>query len=228
MSGRRILRCLLALMLLAVGCFVALSLRFSAELRSSSDEWVETAEERRLHRQFVERTVRNIARDDAGRRRALLAAHEAADAVSREEYERVMGEVRRRAVAASEGSAAAAGREAAASIPVDERHSAYPSAPKSDARYSRDRVYCMVPYVWDRGSYDAIMSTWGKRCNVINFITDPTVLDPDDERYKDHAEFPEGTFPDNVHFVNVTRPWSGCIDRKGEEMTFCRHIWEKV
>ena len=38
----------------------------------------------------------------------------------------------------------------------------YPSAPKDDPKYAKDRVYCMVPFIWNKEIYDVIMSTWGE------------------------------------------------------------------
>ena len=111
----------------------------------------------------------------------------------------------------------------------------------------------MIPYVWNRKFYDTIMSTWGRRCDVINFIADSIVLDDsaggevkgdqiiqsspakggklDNGKnfdplmgYKNYTDFPKGTFPDNVHFVNMTRPWTGCKDTKTGQGKLCRHI----
>ncbi|KAL7548506.1 hypothetical protein ACHAWF_011798 [Thalassiosira exigua] len=137
---------------------------------------------------------------------------------------------------------------AAAEVPSAKPHPArrpYPDGPKSDPKYARDRVYCMVPFVWNVEFYEVIMQTWGKRCDVINFITDSIVAaggarvggdqvwgadDPKDatEKYKYHSEFPEGTFPENVRFINMTRPWTGCKDSKTGKPKVCRHIWEKI
>lgn len=116
----------------------------------------------------------------------------------------------------------------------------YPNGPKTDAKYAHDRVYCMVPFVWNEEMYDVIMRTWGKRCNVIQFLTDAEVLvggkmqgdkvfeGKEGGGYKHHSELPAGTFPDNVAFVNMTRPWRGCTDGKTGEAKVCRHIWEKM
>jgi len=85
--------------------------------------------------------------------------------------------------------------------------------------------------------YNVIMKTWGKRCDVINFLTDAEVIDGGKlkgqneiitESFKHYSEFPEGTFPENVHFVSMTRPWMGCKDSKTGKPTVCRHIWEKM
>jgi len=115
----------------------------------------------------------------------------------------------------------------------------YPNGPKTDAKYAKDRVYCMVPFIWNKEIYDVIMNTWGKRCNVINFLTDSEVMADGKLRgdeimadqakgFMHHSKFPEGTFPDNVHFITMTRPWHGCTHRKTGKPTVCRHIWEKM
>jgi len=116
----------------------------------------------------------------------------------------------------------------------------YPNGPKSDAKYAHDRVYCMVPFIWNREMYEVIMKTWGKRCNTIHFITDSEVIAEGGhlqgdlvvkqaaEGYKHHSQFPDGYFPDNVKFVNMTRPWTGCKDSKTGQPKICRHIWEKM
>ncbi|KAL7534793.1 hypothetical protein ACHAXR_006081 [Thalassiosira sp. AJA248-18] len=116
----------------------------------------------------------------------------------------------------------------------------YPNGPKNDAKYAKDRVYCMVPFVWSKESFDVIMSTWGRRCNVINFLTDSVVLsegggnqgdmitDDPTQGYTHYSEFPQGTFPDNVMFINMTRQWTGCKDPKSGKPKLCRHIWEKM
>ena len=114
----------------------------------------------------------------------------------------------------------------------------YPNGPKTDAKYANDRVYCMIPFIWNKEIYDVIMKTWGKRCNVIHFITDSVVsvegklqgdiIKGGEKGYKHHSEFPLGTFPENVKFVNMTRPWTGCKDLKSGQPKVCRHIWEKM
>lgn len=98
-----------------------------------------------------------------------------------------------------------------------------------------DRVYCMVPFIWNEEIYNAIMSTWGKRCDVINFLTDSVVggiLNGDkitETEYKPYWEYPVGTFPDNVVFINMTRTWHDCpVDEKTGVKKVCRHIWEKM
>lgn len=100
-----------------------------------------------------------------------------------------------------------------------------------------DRVYCMVPFIWNEEIYNAIMDTWGKRCDVINFLTDSIVggklkgdkiSDDPKMEYKPYWEYPENTFPDNVIFINMTRTWNDCpADKKGVKKV-CRHIWEKM
>ena len=101
---------------------------------------------------------------------------------------------------------------------------------------SEDRVYCMIPFIWNEEMYNVIMETWGKRCDVINFLTDSEVggvlkgdkITEGVEGYKPYWEFPEGTFPNNVMFINMTRTWHDCpVDKKGDKKV-CRHIWEKM
>ena len=124
---------------------------------------------------------------------------------------------------------------------VQQQQQAYPNGPRTDPKYANDRVYCMVPFIWNEEIYDIIMKTWGKRCNVIHFITDSEVVvdgklqgdkiihhSAGDKAYKQNWEFPEGTFPSNVKFINMTRPWTGCNDKKSGEAKVCRHIWEKM
>jgi len=36
----------------------------------------------------------------------------------------------------------------------------YPNGPKTDAKYANDRVYCMIPFIWNKEIYDVIMKTW--------------------------------------------------------------------
>jgi len=98
----------------------------------------------------------------------------------------------------------------------------------------------MVPFIWNEEIYKVIMDTWGKRCNTIHFITDSevavegkwdrdNVIQNNGKGYMHHYEFPAGTFPDdNVKFINMTRPWTGCIDKKSGKDRICRHIWEKM
>ena len=106
--------------------------------------------------------------------------------------------------------------------------------PSDDGKH---RVYCMVPFIWNEEIYNAIMETWGTRCDVINFLTDAIVggklvgdkiTDDPSVGYKNYTDFPPGTFPDNVIFINMTRPWTGCTDRKSGRPKLCRHIWEKM
>mmetsp|Transcript_38318 Transcript_38318/g.70297 ORF Transcript_38318/g.70297 Transcript_38318/m.70297 type:complete len:482 (+) Transcript_38318:26-1471(+) len=156
-----------------------------------------------------------------------------------------------RAMAASSTSQVSKAKSAIISSPNNNNNNnkkaklAYPNGPKNDAKYAKDRVYCMVPFVWNAEMYNVIMQTWGRRCNVINFITDSIVMvegklqgdeimhgdaiteDPT-KGYKHYSEFPPGTFPDNVIFIDMTRPWTGCTDGKSGKPKLCRHIWEKM
>jgi hypothetical protein len=111
---------------------------------------------------------------------------------------------------------------------------------------TKDRVYCMVPFIWNPDIYHVIMDTWGKRCDTINFLTDSIVggqlqgdkiLDNPNHSmagYKPYYDYPTGTFPNNVVFINMTRSWfdcgkdSGDNGRGGGEKKVCRHIWEKM
>lgn len=81
----------------------------------------------------------------------------------------------------------------------------------------------------------------GKRCNVINFLTDAEVIEDggrlqgdeiihkgSSKGYKHHTEFPAGHFPDSISFIEMTRPWTGCKDKKTGKLKVCRHIWEKM
>mmetsp|Transcript_7982 Transcript_7982/g.18001 ORF Transcript_7982/g.18001 Transcript_7982/m.18001 type:complete len:424 (-) Transcript_7982:1116-2387(-) len=102
---------------------------------------------------------------------------------------------------------------------------------------AKDRVYCMIPFIWNAEIYTAIMNTWGQRCDVINFLTDSIVggklkgdkiTDDPSIAYRPYWEYPSGTFPDNVKFINMTRTWNDCpADKKGDKKV-CRHIWEKM
>ncbi|KAL7485489.1 hypothetical protein ACHAW6_011098 [Cyclotella cf. meneghiniana] len=111
----------------------------------------------------------------------------------------------------------------------------------NSGKYDKDRVYCMIPFIWNAKIYDAIMKTWGKRCDSIYFLTDAVVggqLDGDkitqtEHGYKPYWEYPQNSFPKNVIFINMTRTWNDCPeerDRRTGQMTkkVCRHIWEKM
>lgn len=106
----------------------------------------------------------------------------------------------------------------------------------NSGKYAQDRVYCMVPFIWNEGVYHAIMQSWGRRCDVINFFTDTIVgskltgdkITETDEGYKPYWEYPVGTFPQNVVFINMTRAWNDCTEGEGKEKKVCRHIWEKM
>lgn len=82
------------------------------------------------------------------------------------------------------------------------------------SNYPNDRVYCMIPFIWNEEMYHTIMSTWGKRCDSIHFLTDAVVggklkgdkiTDNPDGGYRHYTAFPPGTFPENVVFINMTR-----------------------
>jgi len=101
----------------------------------------------------------------------------------------------------------------------------------------KDRVYCMIPFIWNEEIYKAIMDTWGKRCDVINFLTDAIVggklmgdkiTDDPKMEYKPYWEYPKDMFPSNVVFINMTRTWNDCPEDKNGVKKVCRHIWEKM
>ncbi|KAL7541434.1 hypothetical protein ACHAXR_010932 [Thalassiosira sp. AJA248-18] len=102
---------------------------------------------------------------------------------------------------------------------------------------TKDRVYCMIPFIWNEEMYNVIMETWGKRCDVINFLTDSIVggklqgdkmTDDPQMEYKPYWEYPEKKFPDNVIFINMTRTWNDCPPDENGVKKVCRHIWEKM
>jgi hypothetical protein len=110
--------------------------------------------------------------------------------------------------------------------------------------YPHDRLYCMIPFIWNPKIYSAIMNTWGQRCDTIHFLTDAMVggeINGDHISFEEDSsastrpywEFPDGTFPPNVKFINMTRSWEDCPSttnrRTGKlEKKVCRHIWEKM
>jgi len=119
-------------------------------------------------------------------------------------------------------------------INIDKVHDVVLPNISNNNNESQDRVYCMIPFIWNEEIYKVIMDTWGKRCDVINFLTDSIVggfLKGDkitEGEYKPYWEYPAATFPDNVKFINMTRTWHDCpVDKKGVKKV-CRHIWEKM
>ena len=105
----------------------------------------------------------------------------------------------------------------------------------------------MIPFIWNYPIYNAIMSTWGQRCDTIHFLTDAMVggqLNGDhisfdtngdgsqQQTTKPYWEYPPNTFPSNVKFINMTRNWEcpPTINRRTgrTEQKVCRHIWEKM
>ncbi|KAL7460337.1 hypothetical protein ACHAXS_000796 [Conticribra weissflogii] len=114
------------------------------------------------------------------------------------------------------------------------------SSQQNRDKYPNDRVYCMVPFIWNTDFYNVIMSTWGQRCDSIYFLTDAVVggrlqgdkiIDDPKGGYLHYTAFPPGTFPENVIFINMTRSWNDCheTDKYGVEFKkVCRHIWEKM
>ena len=74
--------------------------------------------------------------------------------------------------------------------------------------YPTDRLYCMIPFIWNPKIYSAIMNTWGQRCDTIHFLTDAMVggeingdhisfdtTDTATTTTRPYWEFPTGTFP---------------------------------
>lgn len=135
-------------------------------------------------------------------------------------------------------------RQSSSSL-VHPPHSRALTTPSTAATITNDRVYCMIPFIWNPEIYHVIMEAWGKRCDTINFFADSIVggqlegdkilNNPSDSMgYKPYYEFPEGTFPDNVIFINMTRSWFDCekdssdSGRGGGVKKVCRHIWEKM
>ncbi|KAL3782697.1 hypothetical protein ACHAWO_010820 [Cyclotella atomus] len=113
-----------------------------------------------------------------------------------------------------------------------------PGVLRSSGKYAHNRVYCMVPFVWRKDFYDIIMATWGSRCDQIYFFTDSVVnldggivrdfITGNQSSFLPYWEYPAGSFPENVVFVNMTRSWDGCTDAKTGKPKICRHIWEKM
>eukprot|EP00956_Cyclotella_meneghiniana_P015342 scaffold23394_cov42-Cyclotella_meneghiniana.AAC.9 len=122
-----------------------------------------------------------------------------------------------------------------------------PGVLRSNGIYASNRIYCMIPFVWRKDFYDTIMSTWGRRCDQIYFFTDSIVnlesgfhkdfitgVDTNNNNnnnqtiYRHYTDYPAGTFPSNVIFINMTRSWDGCLDLKTSKPKICRHIWEKM
>ena len=99
-----------------------------------------------------------------------------------------------------------------------------PGVLRSSGKYAHNRVYCMVPFVWRKDFYDIIMATWGSRCDQIYFFTDSVVnldggivrdfITGNQSSFLPYWEYPKGSFPENVVFVNMTRSWDGCTDAK--------------
>jgi len=100
-----------------------------------------------------------------------------------------------------------------------------------------NRLYCMVPFIWTTKylpQYEAIRSTWGKRCNVLRFFIDPIIgvgkdnVTFHDVRVNDTAK---ASLPDDVIVVEkIARPWNECMTNKqaGDNDITCRNIWEKL
>ena len=101
----------------------------------------------------------------------------------------------------------------------------------------KNRLYCMVPFIWApryMPSYQAILNTWGKRCDVLKFFIDPIIesdegifIDLRSQRALEYYLSSKGkqiALPQDVVVVyHIHRPWH-C---KSPNYT-CRNIWEKV
>mmetsp|Transcript_1136 Transcript_1136/g.2387 ORF Transcript_1136/g.2387 Transcript_1136/m.2387 type:complete len:446 (-) Transcript_1136:1-1338(-) len=123
---------------------------------------------------------------------------------------------------------------------VDDKGTNHNSYQRYDDKYPKDRVYCMIPFIWNTDFYKVIMSTWGQRCDSIYFLTDAIVggklqgdkiIDDPKGGYLHYTAFPPGTFPENVIFINMTRSWNDCHETNKHGVEFkkvCRHIWEKM
>jgi hypothetical protein len=84
-----------------------------------------------------------------------------------------------------------------------------------------DRVYCMVPTMWNTHTVklmQAIIRTWGGRCDYIKFM-----VDRDEAGLVPRYLEAEGRRAEVVHIPMRRKQDSICGD--GE---VCRHIWEKV
>eukprot|EP00040_Diaphanoeca_grandis_P007477 m.41053 g.41053 ORF g.41053 m.41053 type:complete len:556 (-) comp18689_c0_seq1:40-1707(-) len=92
------------------------------------------------------------------------------------------------------------------------------------------RVYCMVPFLWNkssvtggyvegtmRGRYNEIMRTWGYRCDTIRFFIDPL------ENTTEVA-----LLPPNVIQLQMRRRYGLTMCGPKTNLKPCKHIWEKV
>ncbi|GBG27359.1 Glycoprotein-N-acetylgalactosamine 3-beta-galactosyltransferase 1 [Hondaea fermentalgiana] len=91
----------------------------------------------------------------------------------------------------------------------------------------RDRVYCMVPTMYKRSRllmWDAILKSWGPRCDVIKFFVDPAAPGEASIPPKYRAT------GSNVEAEIVVVPMKRRMNGKGlcQDGLPCRHIWEKV
>jgi len=81
----------------------------------------------------------------------------------------------------------------------------------------QDRVYCMVPTIYSEEAtkrWEAIMDSWGRRCDVLKFFVDSV----------EGVGLPEKFHGASVVQVKMKRKADTiCSDGKP-----CRHIWEKV
>lgn len=80
---------------------------------------------------------------------------------------------------------------------------------------AKQRVFCMVPFIYNEEKinldrYDSITKTYGKRCDVLRFMSDKV----------------PGDYPEDV--VSLTTLKRKPNDRQGPDRMPAKHIWEKV
>ena len=124
-----------------------------------------------------------------------------------------------------------------------ENSNAASSATRTNKPVERNRLYCMVPFLWTPealSAYHAIHSTWGKRCHILKFFIDPIIGD-DKVGYYNMTEAAgvmaaseaNLTLPNDVVVLHdMQRPWHTCSaeeNRKNQKrIGNCRNIWEKI
>lgn len=120
---------------------------------------------------------------------------------------------------------------------------AIPSVATRENAGRKDRVYCMVPFIWTPSAvpaYHAIRASWGKRCHFLRFFIDPVIGDEASGYYNmtkasDVISAREAglALPDDVVVLHgMRRPWHTCRrDNDGRDnmpVENCRNIFEKV
>ena len=183
---------------------------------------------------------------------SLMAIHLSQQIVMQQHYNFNNGQ--RKFTAASRTSSSVRQSDAAITSWSEKKSEEESSNNNNSNMKSMDRVYCMIPFIWNEEMYTTIMETWGKRCDSIYFLTDSivgsgklkgdTIIEEEgEEEYKPYWEYPTNTFPNNVIFINMTRSWNDCYDEGGRRRNrnkvkeanhqpktkkVCRHIWEKM